>query len=625
MRPQPLGKILKSKHIISQESLSDALSLQRREGGRLGDILLANGILNYKELYSAVADHYQLTYVNLLNDAPDKNLLKSEAAADYIAMRAVPWKKRGDTTIIAAAEFSEAVIDFAKQCASGPVEFVCTSPFDIRRSVETLFAKDMERQSRNALLRKNPEASARNTLTQRQRKIFYLLLLCSVFFLGAMPSYFALMLFAVCHVTYALTMCFKQLVFMAGGGLMRHRNWDDKLAQLDVKTLPIYTVLLPMYREPESLGKLLQCMQAMDYPASKLDIKLVLEEDDELTLQAAQALKPRYQFDIIRVPEGTLRTKPRACNYALRFARGELVTIYDADDRPDPQQLKKAVLTFAELPDDVACLQARLNYFNANENMLTHWFSLEYTILFHFLLHGLQRMHMPLPLGGTSNHIALGRLKELGEWDPYNVTEDADLGARLAARGLKTAMLDSHTMEEAPTRVWPWLKQRTRWIKGYMQTWLVHMRHPRQFYRNVGLRGFIGFQCFIGLPCFTFITAPIVWGLSILWVGQLAQLHSVVLPNWLVWLTALNLVINVVTQWYQSFCCAVRYRRHRVSISIAALLYPFYLVLHSIASYRALWQLIVKPHFWDKTMHGVAKGLYSESPKAAFEPVKSRV
>jgi cellulose synthase/poly-beta-1,6-N-acetylglucosamine synthase-like glycosyltransferase len=358
-----------------------------------------------------------------------------------------------------------------------------------------------------------------------------------------------------------------------------------------------------MYREAESIPKLLAALQQFDYPAEKLDIKLVLEEDDKETLAAAIAVKPSYNFEIIRVPASLLRTKPKACNYALRFARGEYVAIFDADDLPEPLQLKKAIATFRTCPKNVACLQARLGYYNANDNWLTRFFNLEYNLLFDYLLRGLQRFDVPLPLGGTSNHFSLVHLQTLGAWDPFNVTEDADLGIRICALGLRTEMLDSYTMEEATSTMPTWIRQRSRWIKGYMQTWLVHMRSPLLLYKTLGWRGFWGFQFFVGVASFTFLTAPITWLLA-LFFWRFTDVF--ILPNWLLLLAIGNLVFNFISNWFMvAFCLRIGDGQIYKQV-IAVILYPFYLLLHSIASYKALYQLIVKPHFWEKTMHGIS-------------------
>jgi glycosyltransferase XagB len=181
---------------------------------------------------------------------------------------------------------------------------------------------------------------------------------------------------------------------------------------------------------------------------------------------------------VIVVPCGLPQTKPRALNYALCFARGSLLTIYDAEDIPDPRQLRRAAAAFAVLPQDTACLQAELVFDNANENWLTRQFTIEYAMLFGMILPALAAHRLPLPLGGTSNHFRIDALRRAGAWDAYNVTEDADLGIRLARLGFDTDTITSCTYEEANVSLRNWMRQRTRWMKGFLATWLVHMREP---------------------------------------------------------------------------------------------------------------------------------------------------
>jgi len=603
-----LGEILVKHGLISEVQLVHALVLQHRSGGRLGDILIGEGIVAYHTLYRALAEHYDLPFVNLLQAPPEFGLLHREEADTYLQLQAIPYRQEHGKLTLAVCDPSPEVRAWVKHRFRKQVIFVITSPFDIRRTVETVFGADMESSSRLSLWQQRPLASARIMLAPRQK-----VMLCSLLGLLAamgilMPYMSILTLLMNCYAAFTITLLFKCWIFKNGmGAPIGQRGWKKRLAALADRNLPVYTVLLPMAKEAAVLPKLVQCMRHIDYPAAKLDIKLVLESDDWETIDAALALKLPYQFEIIRVPPSSLRTKPRACNYALRFARGEFVTIFDADDEPERLQLKKAVYAFRTLEPDVICLQARLNYYNANENLLTRFFSLEYTILFHVLLYGLERLGIPIPLGGTSNHIALERLKALGEWDPYNVTEDADLGTRLAARGYRTAMLDSDTMEEAPVAVAAWIRQRSRWIKGYMQTWLVHMRRPVELYRTLGWKSFIGFQLFVGFSVFTFLMAPVVWGISLLWVGWLMYARPELLVPSLAWLL-FNLLLYWVIHWRFAIYGLRFYRkRSRQRIKNAAWLYPAYLVLHSIASYRALWQLILKPHFWEKTTHGVTR------------------
>jgi cellulose synthase/poly-beta-1,6-N-acetylglucosamine synthase-like glycosyltransferase len=601
---RPLGELLCQRRVITPAHLADALVAQKKSGSRIGDILIGMGCTGYRPLYETLAHKQGLPFADLLQTPPDASLLTTKNPENFLKYKAIPWRREGSDVVVAVCELSAEVSAWIRQHYGEKARIVMTSPFDIRRVVEQHFGTLLEQKSRLLLWKKQPHASARITLPPRQQQIAIGMALMALAAIIVWPVQMALNFIIFCHVAYGATMLFKYLVFAAGQHAIRPQ--DDAFA-LDEQSLPVYTVLVPMYKETESLPGMLDALKKLDYPASKLDIKLVLESDDQETLRAAHALKPSYHFDIIRVPPSQPRTKPKACNYALRFARGAYVTIFDADDRPERTQLKKAVAAFQTLPKDVVCLQARLNYYNANDNLLTRFFSLEYTILFHFMLYGLERLGIPIPLGGTSNHIDLARLKELGEWDPYNVTEDADLGLRLAARGFKTRMLNSYTMEEAPNRIHPWIKQRSRWIKGYMQTWLVHMRDPRTLWKKMGWRGFLGFQFFVGLSCFTFLTAPLVWIVSLLWVGGVADIHGVPFPTWLVVLTLTNLALNLVTHWYLSIYCARLYRKYRPAMLIAGFFYPLYLILHSLASYKALWQLAINPHFWEKTAHGLAR------------------
>ncbi len=605
----PLGEILKNQGRLKDEQLEEALLRQKRSGARLGDVLLGEGMIGYYALYHAVAEHYQLPFINLLEETIDTGLLSPEHIEDYLQYLAVPIRSENKVITLVICDPAPPTIAWINKQYGSQYTLVITSPIDIRRTIQGHFSVLLDQNSRLTLWDTQPEASARVTIIPTQKKIFFMMAAMISLCLFVKPEFGILALLMICHVIYALTMLFKWFVFWSGTKPLEHPKWYSLLMSQDERTLPVYTVLVPMYKEASTLPKMLENMYKLDYPFSKLDIKLVLESDDEETLSAAIALRPSYQFDIIRVPASNPRTKPKACNYALRFARGEFVTVFDADDCPEPLQLKKAVYLFRTLPDNVACLQSRLNYYNFNDNWLTRFFSLEYTMLFHFMLTGLERLGIPLPLGGTSNHISLARLKALGEWDPYNVTEDADLGTRLAARGYKTVMMDSFTLEEAPSALYAWIRQRSRWIKGYMQTWLVHMRSPMRLYRTLGLRGFIGFQFFIGFSSFAFLSAPLLWLMSALWAFNIVGFSAITIPGWLVMLTGFNLALNAITHWYCSIYSGNLYKVGRKHMLLAGLFYPAYLVLHSIASYKALWQLFVKPHFWEKTTHGLAKDI----------------
>ncbi len=262
--------------------------------------------------------------------------------------------------------------------------------------------------------------------------------------------------------------------------------------------LPVYTVIAALYREAASVDGLLTAIERLDYPAEKLDVIVAVEADDCETRAAIAARNSRIPIAVIPVPTQGPRTKPKALNVALPFARGTFTVIYDAEDRPESNQLRHALQAFRAGGDDLACVQARLCIDNTSDGWLARLFTAEYAGQFDVFLPGLAAMRLPFPLGGSSNHFYTATLREVGGWDPYNVTEDADLGMRLARSGRRSDVIDSTTYEEAPAQFGPWLRQRTRWFKGWMQTWLVHMRQPGRLLRELGPTGFLTFQLIVG-------------------------------------------------------------------------------------------------------------------------------
>ena len=384
-------------------------------------------------------------------------------------------------------------------------------------------------------------------------------------------------------------------------------RWGQIAAEyLGDEELPVYSVLVPLFRETSVLGQLLRALTELDYPPEKLDIKLILEESDILMQRAVAGIRLPPHFEVIVVPSGRPQTKPRALNYALHFARGSLLTIFDAEDIPEPKQLRLAAETFAALAHDVACLQAQLAFFNPNENWLTRQFTIEYAILFGLLLPTLANHHLPLPLGGTSNHFRVDVLREVGAWDPFNVTEDADLGLRLARAGYETATLAARTYEEANGQPVNWLNQRTRWLKGFLATWLVHMRRPVRLLEDLGPSGFWAAQALtigiFGSALLHPICMAVTLALFILQPGLPAGASYFVIT-----LTGLNLLVLV--SGYGVAIIAGRRALYQLGITgwifpLATM--PIYWLLMSVAAWAALWQFIVAPFHWNKTEHGLS-------------------
>jgi cellulose synthase/poly-beta-1,6-N-acetylglucosamine synthase-like glycosyltransferase len=378
-----------------------------------------------------------------------------------------------------------------------------------------------------------------------------------------------------------------------------------QLDRLRDSELPVYTILLPVFREASMIEQLVSGITALDYPQKKLDVKLLVEEDDDDTRHAIEKAHLPRCFEVIVVPDEGPRGKPRACNAGLARAKGKFLVIYDAEDRPERDQLRKAVCAFGQLELNVVCLQAKLNYFNRSHNLLTRWFTAEYSVWFDQLLPGLQAADVAIPLGGTSNHFVTASLARLGGWNAYNVTEDAELGLRIFLRGWKTAVLDTTTYEEATSRYGNWIRQRSRWVKGYMQTWLSHMRHPYALARDIGLKAFLAFNLFFGACTICLLLNPVYWLLTALWFATRWGWIEAVFPRPILYIGLIGLFIGNAA--CVLFIVGGAFARRNYSDVKWAFLAPLYWLLMSIAAYKALIQLFSKPSYWGKTEHGFCR------------------
>lgn len=382
------------------------------------------------------------------------------------------------------------------------------------------------------------------------------------------------------------------------------------------ESLPVYTIIAALYREEASVPSLLQAIAQLDYPPEKLDVILAVEADDHQTREAIGKCQQQLPITVISVPATDPRTKPKALNAALPFARGTFTVIYDAEDRPEPDQLRRALQAFRAEGEGLGCVQARLSVDNTADSYLTRLFTAEYAAQFDVFLDCLVQLQLPLPLGGSSNHFHTAVLRQLGAWDPYNVTEDADLGMRLARFGYRAAMIDSTTYEEAPAHLGPWLRQRTRWFKGWMQTWMVHMRQPIRLMQELRPAGFLAFQLVVGGNVLAALVHP-------LFLFGLAYAVTRGIPPWmaadsiavaaLAVLYGVNALVGYLTSALLGFI-GLR-RRGLLSTAWILLLTPLNWLLLSVAAWRALYQLAAAPYRWEKTEHGLARS----SRRAASE------
>ncbi len=380
---------------------------------------------------------------------------------------------------------------------------------------------------------------------------------------------------------------------------------DAEISDLTEDQLPIYTILCPLYKEAKVLPRFLSAIEKLNWPKDKLDVIILLEADD---LETQTAINNQRLPDYIRpviVPPSLPKTKPKACNFGLSLARGEYIVIYDAEDVPEPLQLKKAFLGFKQVADDVICLQAKLNYYNSKQNFLTKLFTAEYSLWFDVILTGLQIMETAIPLGGTSNHFKTSELLALEGWDAFNVTEDADLGVRLFKAGYKTAIIDSTTYEEANSQLDNWIRQRSRWIKGYIQTYFVNMRNPLTFFRQNGVHAWI-FQLLIGGKIAFCLINPFLWIMTLAYFAlhtTVGPAIEAIYPPHIFYLALTSLVFgNFMFFYVYMIGCA---KRSQWDLIKYLFFLPLYWFLISIASVVAIYQFIAKPHYWEKTIHGL--------------------
>tara|TARA_R110002020_G_scaffold18929_21_gene65407 strand:- start:2253 stop:4199 length:1947 start_codon:yes stop_codon:yes gene_type:complete len=480
-------------------------------------------------------------------------------------------------------------------------DMAAASPAAIREAVWQAGAQDRVRRTTFALDQDQRDTSARRVMTAWQGFILALVLFAAMTGFVLWPF----LVLTALHVVLTL--------FFSGGTLLRLTALAASVfrpirtrppAVPEGTRLPVYTVLIALRSEAAMAPALVSRIAALDWPKSLLDVKYVCEAEDEATISAllAQGLGP--ECEIVRTPSFGPRTKPKALQYALQGARGSLVAVYDAEDKPAPGQLREAWAAFDRADQRLACLQAPLAIANLSSNWISGLFALEYSGLFRVLVPFLARTGMPIPLGGTSNHFRRAALEEVGGWDPHNVTEDADLGMRLYAHGYRTGTLRSATVETAPVSRKVWVRQRTRWLKGWAQTWLVAMRRPLRTCGALGPGGFSVFQLMIAGMLVSALAHPLMFlfiGLTLAWLATSAAAvptsHAV-----LMWIDFANIsgsYLAFIALGWRGFTAHERARVRKRWL----LLTPVYWLLMSLAGWRALRQLATDTYLWEKTPH----------------------
>jgi cellulose synthase/poly-beta-1,6-N-acetylglucosamine synthase-like glycosyltransferase len=600
-RPPLLGELLVRAGALAPAALAEALDQQTGQDQRLGRILVANGLVTDEALGAALSRQSGIGQIDLAASLPDPTLFAGIDPYRCLEIEAVPWRQVGGTRVVAIGnpEHAEAAI---AACGGGAAKVApaLAAPADIRRALTEAFAGRLRDDARARC----PEAYSCRGWTEVPRPARALAVAAAVLAATAAAPLLVLQLllgWAVLATTMTTGLRLVALFTRVRRGRVEPPHAGARLA--DYKKLPRVSILVPLLREEKVARRLLEALAAMDYPAALLDIKLVLEADDAVTRAALLRAELPSTIEVISVPHDSLKTKPKAMNYALPFCRGEIVGIYDAEDRPDPGQIRAVVQHLQSAPPEVACVQGYLDFYNSGENWLARCFTLEYAIWFRVVLLGVQRLGLPIPLGGTSVFFRRSVLEALGGWDAHNVTEDADLGMRLARFGYRCEMIASTTWEEANCRVLPWIRQRSRWLKGYTVTWATHMRRPRALWQDLGPAGFIGFQVLFLGAITSYLALPLFWAAWLAGAGLGFALWQAV-PAWLAWSFLASMVAGQAVMLAAAVVAARDAGRPGLLPWVVAL--PAYWPLGAVAAWRAVGEVFTRPSFWHKTEHGVS-------------------
>ena len=611
VRPD-LARYLVDRKLVSISQMLGVRAQMRRDSSSLATVALNEGWLTPDDLLRARADCFGLRLVDLATQPPDPALARALDPAVCLRLGLMPWRETDDGTLLIATARPE---DFADQAPDLPAPFhrarpVLVDPADLETAIARQWRDEM---AQAALTRVPSQESCRGWATP---SIWRKMALASgAMTLLALVLAYPVAVFALLAGWAVATLGVAALHRAAAVLAFLTARTPAQTAQahplppgpaMDAATdnpfrRPLVSILVPLYREPEVADILIKRLEKLCYPKALLDVLLILEENDSVTSSALARVTLPPWIRVIHVPDGHPRTKPRAMNYALDFARGQIIGIYDAEDAPDPDQIDRVVARFATAPPDLVCLQGVLDYYNPRQNWLARCFTIEYAAWFRVMMPGMQRLGFAIPLGGTTLFFRRDVLEQLGCWDAHNVTEDADLGFRLARHGFRTEMIATTTGEEANCHPLPWVTQRSRWLKGYMVTYLVHMRAPLLLLRQLGPWRFLGYQTHFITALSQFLLAPVLWSFWLVLLGLPHPLDGMIPQAALIAMARLFLLVEILT--IATGLLAVSGRAHRHLLFWVPTLH-FYFPLGFLAVYKALYELVFAPFFCAKIAHG---------------------
>ncbi len=599
-----IGSILTRSGAVTEASVQWALKAQHVSRARLGDILGSHGLAQRSDITAAAARQRGMPFVDLPTQPADATLLNSADVSTYIDRQILPWRLEGRRTIYVTSDPDEGAA--ALPTLQNSHDFCLLALAEPRALRTALVAATSGLLAKRAGDRRPLPYSLRQGASRWQRAGVVIFSAAIVSDMLAAPVFsLVIAIYAVAAIIGLNGLLWVSSVVAGRPDLGAPAAHADTPQIANHRPPPRVTLLIALYREAEVAPLLIEALRALNYPSELLDVKLILEADDTETGPALLAQDPPPFVEILVIPDGGPRTKPRALNFAMEFAKGDIIGVYDAEDRPHPDQLKHITAQFAAATSDVACIQARLGFYNVRENFLTRFFEIEYASWFDVMLPGLRRLGLPIPLGGTSFFIRRGALDAAGGWDSYNVTEDADLGVMLARAGLKTALSRSLTEEEASSRPTAWIKQRSRWLKGYLATWITHMAHPVDLWRDLGTWRFVGLNILLLSAVFGYLALPFMWlGTAILWVedARAATPEAIVEA-----FRNLGYITAICIPALLGAAFLGLWRRKQLKLAPLALMLPLYWPLGAIAAYIAVYEVITAPSVWRKTQHGVGR------------------
>ncbi|MEL6588185.1 MAG: glycosyltransferase family 2 protein, partial [Pseudomonadota bacterium] len=505
----------------SKPALAQASLAARENGQTLERTLVAQSVVTAQDIAQARARQYKMGVAHPLPRGAARDALAAKLpSAIAERYKALPWLRIGNRTLIAICNPSRidgltaALPDDLK-----PSYFAVVSEEDFERRFAEVHGPALARAAECRV----PEAMSCRRWRDRGGAAVLATILVGLC-IGAVlwPTNAIRVATALGLFITLLNISIRVLALRA---VRQHKSAGGQFATIRTRKrgglgpLPEISVMVPLHNEPDIAPALKARLARLDYPRELLDILLVVEEYDTVTRDALETADLPPWIRVVPVPDGQPRTKPRAMNYALGFARGQIVGIYDAEDAPAPDQLRRVAARFATAAPDVACLQGRLDFYNPTRNWMSRCFTIEYANWFRLVLPGISKLGLVVPLGGTTLFFRRNALEHVGGWDAHNVTEDADLGVRLARQGYKTEIIDTTTLEEANACPKAWVKQRSRWMKGYVLTWAVHTRRPLALWRDLGAKRFWGFHALFISAILNAVLMPFLWSTIIIAFG----------------------------------------------------------------------------------------------------------